>query len=66
MKTIWYVRDKVSQGADFFMWSDAPDAEQQANAELNEIMRIWYWTNENDFEIGSTLVADDYDGEPLN
>jgi len=66
MKTIWYVRDKVSQGADYFMWSDGPDAEQQAYAELVEIMRIWYWAPQSDFEIGSVLVADDYQGEPLD
>jgi len=66
MKTIWYVRDKVSNGADFFKWDDRPDAEQRAYAELVEIMRIWYWAPQSDFEIGSALVADDYDGEPLN
>ena len=59
-------RVKLNADATIGTGSDGPDAEQQANAELNEIMRQWYWTNESDFEIGSALVADDYQGEPLN
>lgn len=65
MKTIYFLRDVESKGADFFMWSDAPNAQELMQIELTETLNHYFAASEADFEIGSAQVSDDYQGEQL-
>lgn len=63
MKTIWYLQDVETRGADFFIWSDS---EAHIQEELTETLNHYYAASPDLFEIGSAQVSDDYQGEPLN
>jgi hypothetical protein len=63
MKTIYFLRDVESKGSDFFMWSDAPNAQELMQEELKETLNHYYAASPDLFEIGSAQVSDDYQGE---
>lgn len=62
MKTIWYLRDVASNGADFFIWSES---EAQIRSELEETLNHYYGASPDDFELGKAVVPNDYSGEYL-
>jgi hypothetical protein len=66
MKTIWYLRDVISKGSDFFLWSDEPNAQEIMQNELKETLDQFRDASADEFEIGSAIVSNDYSGEEIN